>query len=463
MRKLDNLISEKATYVLAGVTLLGASLRLYHLDYQSLWLDELHSIIPTDPSNSLSSIIEYSKTDQPPLFFIYIHYAFSLFGYNELVGRMASAFLGILGIIGIYFLGKECDGKNVGLFGALLTAVSYYHIYYSQELRFYSMSFLFTVVSYFFFIRAFRRNNPIDFTGYVISTVCLLYTHYYGLIIFCTQILTFFILLPYKRDLRFVIASILSGVAVMLSFIPWVPVIIHDSGVETFWIKRPGPFFIAVYFYDYTGKDAFTTLLFLIFLFFFIQSLRSTTTSITKNRAIHLIVILWMAFSYLLPYIWSIASIPMLHDRYTIVTLPAWILMFSIGWEKIKGHNWKYTLSLMVILSSMINLAFFKQHYTRPYKDQFREAAEIVKSNNSFHRPIYSALSWNFNFYFRNTPDKVIDLATSDLSHVETFWLLQAHFPSGEMDEEIRKLNETFNVVERHAQYGANAILLKRK
>src|SRR5258706_14897451 len=96
--------------VLAGIILLGAGLRLYHLDYQSLWLDELHSIIPTDPSNSLSSIIEYSKTDQPPLFFIYIHYAFSLFGYNELVGRMASPFFGILGIIGIYFLGKECYG-----------------------------------------------------------------------------------------------------------------------------------------------------------------------------------------------------------------------------------------------------------------------------------------------------------------------------------------------------------------
>src|SRR6185503_270051 len=160
MRKLDNLISGNATHVLAGVILLGAALRLYHLDYQSLWLDELHSIIPTDPNNSLLSIIEYSKKDQPPLFFIYIHYAFTLFGYNELVGRMASAFLGLLGIVVIYFLGKECEGKAVGLFAASLTAISYYHIYYSQELRFYSMSFLFSALSYLFFIRAFKRSKP---------------------------------------------------------------------------------------------------------------------------------------------------------------------------------------------------------------------------------------------------------------------------------------------------------------
>jgi len=178
MRKLDDLISGNATYVLAGVTLLGAALRLYHIDYQSLWYDELHSIIPTDPNNSLSSIIEYSKTDQPPLFFIYIHYVFVLFGYNELVGRIASAFLGLLGILGIYLLGKECEGKTAGLFAALLTAVSYYHIYYSQELRFYSMSFLFSVLSYFFFIRAFKQNNPIDFIGYVILHTLLRISHF---------------------------------------------------------------------------------------------------------------------------------------------------------------------------------------------------------------------------------------------------------------------------------------------
>jgi mannosyltransferase len=463
MRKLDNLISGKATYVLAGVTLLGAALRLYHLNYQSLWLDELHSIIPTDPNNSLLSIIEYSKTDQPPLFFIYIHYAFTLFGYNELVGRMASAFLGLLGIIGIYFLGKECEGKAVGLFAALLTAVSYYHIYYSQELRFYSMSFLFSVLSYLFFIRAFKRNKLIDFTGYGIFTICLLYTHYYGLIIFCTQILTFFILLTYKRDLRFIMASIISGIVIMVCFSPWIPIIIHDSGIETFWVTRPGPFFVAVYFYDYTGKDAFTTILFLFFLFLFVQSFRNKTLIKPETRAIYLILILWMAFSYLLPYIRSITSTPMLHDRYTIVTLPAWILMFAIGWHTITSYKWKYTLSLTLVLSAMINLAFVKQHYTRLQKDQFREAAEIAKSTNQFHYPIYSGLSWYFNFYFRNTPEKVIDLNVADLSHVEYFWLLQAHHSPEEMDTEISKLRETFDVVEIHSQYEANAVLLKRK
>ena len=91
-------------------------------------IDELYSIVPAAPENSIRSIVEYSKGDQPPFFFLYIHYAFKFFGYNELVGRMACAFLGILGILAMYLLGKECSNKMTGLFASLLTAINYFHI-----------------------------------------------------------------------------------------------------------------------------------------------------------------------------------------------------------------------------------------------------------------------------------------------------------------------------------------------
>ena len=318
-------------------------------------------------------------------------------------------------------------------------------------------------LSYLFFIRAFKRNKLIDFVGYVIFTICLLYTHYYGLIIFCTQILTFVFLLIYKRDLKFILASITSGIVIMLSYIPWIPVIMGESDIKEFWIKPPSPFFVAVYFYDYTGKDAFTSLIFVILLFLFIQTLKNRILFNEESRLVYLILILWTAFSYLLPYIWSMTRTPLLHDRYTIVTLPAWFLMVAIGWDKVKDYKWKYGLSLMLVLSAMINLAFFKQHYTRLQKDQFREAAETVKAANPLHYPIYSGFPWHFNFYFRNIPDKVRDINDSDLSHVTNFWLLQGHYTSDQMNAEIMKLSENFEIVEKHSQFGANAVLLKRK
>ncbi|MCA6416913.1 MAG: glycosyltransferase family 39 protein, partial [Cytophagales bacterium] len=171
--------------------------------------------MPTAPENSLHSVIEYSKADQPPLFFIYIHYIFKIFGYNEIVGRIACAFIGLLSIPIIYFLGKEYHGKLTGIFAALLTGINYFHIYYSQELRFYTMAFFFASLSYLFYIRAFKYVRLIDFIGYSISTVCLLYTHYFGLIIFGTQALTFLILLKGKRNSKFVLLSISAAIVTL--------------------------------------------------------------------------------------------------------------------------------------------------------------------------------------------------------------------------------------------------------
>src|SRR5688572_14090497 len=115
--------------ILSVITLIGFVLRIYHLDFQSLWFDELHSIVPTDPANSLSSIIEYCKRDQPPGYFILLHYFLSAFGYNEVVGRSASVLLGVLAIPVMYFFGKEIKGQGVGIAAALLTSLNYMHIY----------------------------------------------------------------------------------------------------------------------------------------------------------------------------------------------------------------------------------------------------------------------------------------------------------------------------------------------
>lgn len=443
--------------------LLATGLRLYRLDYQSLWLDELYSIIPADPQNSLASIIEYAKSDQPPLFFIYIHYVFVLFGYNEIAGRAACAFLGVVGILAVYFLGKECGGKSVGLFAAFLTAFSYFHIYYSQELRFYSMAFLLSTLSYLYFIRAFRRNKVIDFAGYVVFTVCLLYTHYFGIIIFCTQMLTFPFILIYKRGVKFIISSLLSGMTVAIAFFPWIPIIINESHIKTNWIEVPHPFFLAEYFYAYTGKEIITTLVSLFFIYLFGKSLKEKSQIAGDIKPVYLIIILWIILSYLLPYVRSITSAPLLQPRYTIVTLPAWMLLFAMGWGRIENLKWKLALPFVLIVAFAGNMIFFKKHYTRLDKDQFRESSEVVKANNQSHYPIYSALPWHFNYYFRNQPEKVARLNKPDLASLEYFWLLQGHYNPDQMETEILELKENFKIVEKKTFLGSNAVLFKRK
>ena len=154
---------------------------------------------------------------------------------------------------------------------------------------------------------------------------------------------------------------------------------------------------------------------------------------------------------------------PMLANRYTIVALPAWFLIFSVGWDKIGSAKWKYALAIMLPLSAMINLAFFKKHYTRLEKDQFREASAIVISKNQSHYPVYSQLPWHFNFYFRNSVDKVNQLDANNLPKMQRFWLLQGNLWPEQAEAELKSLDGKFKIVDQYAFHDANAFLLERK
>ena len=58
---------------LFSIVLLALVLRLYHLDYQSLWVDEIASMNGSNPEMTVSSVIQYSVLDQPPAFFLLLH------------------------------------------------------------------------------------------------------------------------------------------------------------------------------------------------------------------------------------------------------------------------------------------------------------------------------------------------------------------------------------------------------
>ena len=324
--------------ILTALVGVGSFLRFYKLDFQGLWYDELHSIIPTDPANTLSSIVEYCKRDQPPAFFIYIHYVFKIFGYSEQVGRAGTALIGVLSIPATYFLGREFKNNAVGVAAAFIVTFNYFSIYYSQELRFYAFAFLFVILSFTFFIRAFKSGDPLSYLAYIVATIVLLYTHYFGMVIYATQVVIFVVVcLTLKPQVNTIVRSAVAGLIVGLAFIPWLPVVFSDLQIGAFWIQKPKAIFLAEYFYLYLGKDVVLTLTFAGFLFLFFQRLKPNREN--PDLLAIIILVLWLILSYAIPLVRSLVSTPILHVRYTIVTLPAWIVLFAWGWSLALGRN----------------------------------------------------------------------------------------------------------------------------
>lgn len=466
---------------LFAILLLAIFLRLYKLDFQSLWVDELYSIVPVYPLNTVEFIINYCKSDQPPLFFLILHFWMKLFSYTPLSGRMLVAVFGILGVIAMYFLGKEVSNRKIGLLASFLTSINYFHIYYSQELRFYSLLFLLTVLSFLFFVRSYKKRTFTYYVLYVISTIALLYTQYYGLIIFVTQgiIFIFYVILN-KEKISFIITGIVLAIIIFGSFIPWLEILIHDAQITSYWIQEPKPYFFFGYYRVYWGRDFLTekVTLFIgfIYIWHLVTSFRNKT--ITKEGTVTAILIIsWILFSYLIPYVRSVTSTPILFPRYTLVTLPAIFIVIALGLDLIKRKLFRVTLIALIFSGVMIHMFVVEKYYTVITKAQLREAAQVVIKNHKSDVIVYSNFEWWYNFYFYSTnprifvrgrypTDEKYDLAffINEVGNQKEFWVLSGQIESNALtDSQAAYTKENFRIKENHTFYQASAVLYERK
>src|SRR6266849_758649 len=104
---------QKAILLLVVILIIGAFLRFYRLSLESLWLDELSTMIESDPAWPLSKLITYLKCcDQhPPLFYLCERMVFTLLGRSEWTARLFPALAGVAGIWAMYLFGTELAGK----------------------------------------------------------------------------------------------------------------------------------------------------------------------------------------------------------------------------------------------------------------------------------------------------------------------------------------------------------------
>lgn len=154
---LINLI--KSNKVIFLFLIIGSFLRLYHLNFQSPWLDEIHTLNEANPKLSFNEVHDalLIAEPHPPLYFFIMNVVFKIFGYSIFIARMVSAIIGIAGLYSIYLLGKELFSKKAGIFAMILLSVNYFHIYYSQDARMYGLLFLTTTLSFYYLTRLISK------------------------------------------------------------------------------------------------------------------------------------------------------------------------------------------------------------------------------------------------------------------------------------------------------------------
>ncbi len=193
--------------LLLGILLAGTALRLFRLGADSLWYDETVSTLLA--GSSLPELLRHTAGDiHPPLYYILLRAWLIVMGYPtghadaagyglEFAAGFFSLFFGVLLIVLTYALARRVVGSRVATIAAGLVALSPYHVWYSQEVRMYTLGAALGVVAVLSLATGWglgaggwrpaavgrgqqtRRKAWIGWVGYAVAAAAGMYTLYY--------------------------------------------------------------------------------------------------------------------------------------------------------------------------------------------------------------------------------------------------------------------------------------------
>lgn len=380
----------KSTYFILGLILVtGFLLRIYKLSSQSIWLDEAGSIYHSQ-QNFIHAIS--FKDSTPALYYALLHFWITLMGTSEFSVRLLSVFFGTASVFIIYLLGAHIFNKKVGLYSALLVAFSPLHIYFSQEARTYSLFFALTLLSMYFYSKLNKFTSKWIITGYLISTVFLIYSHLYALLIVLVQNLHQFIINRFKLS-REVKAWVLIQFIVFIFYIPRM-IQLHGVISDNFhaWISQPSFLQLVYMVYNLFSGVVFSfygSALMLICSLLVLRYKFGNNTFFT----------LWILIPVLVPFTFSLLFIPIFIPKYIyFISLPLYILASRSLFE-MKAEIRPILISAMIILS--VSALLVQQNKTT--KDPWNKAAEYIQTNNQKEDKVIIIASYEimpFSYYF---------------------------------------------------------------
>jgi mannosyltransferase len=146
-------LDSRIQYVfLALITLLAIFLRFYKLGAWSFWIDEIFTL------NSIPWLSEW-PLPRLPIYLVLIRAALDIFGTSEWSARFVPALVGVLTVPALYFPIRWIMGTGVALLSMLLLALSPWHIYWSQNARFYTLLLLFYTLGLLLFYIGFEKGK----------------------------------------------------------------------------------------------------------------------------------------------------------------------------------------------------------------------------------------------------------------------------------------------------------------
>ncbi|MDP1845552.1 MAG: glycosyltransferase family 39 protein [Candidatus Moranbacteria bacterium] len=421
MEAVFRFLEKYRSYFLVLICLIvGAYLRFHHIGLRTFWLDEASSA--TLIKYNFSDLWrEIAQKDSCPAYLFFLKIWSLLFGDSEFALRSFSATAGLLSIAAIYRLGKMLFGKTAGLWAGFLLSINYFGIFYAIQARPYSLAILFSILSYYYFVKLIRNEkSALNVILYIVVTAVGIYIHIWFFLILGSQILYWLIKKAAKRS-YFIFA--IYPVFIILLSLPWASTLLRfgKNGASDCYGPAKLSAFSETFNYFMFGSAAVYIIFSLIVLASYFIGIKKEEEGdivryrlVEKTSGIKINENAYLLLNYLFfPLIsaWIISQfVPIyLTGRHEAVVLPAFILLVAGFWSTFP--NKKIILAAALILIALgIRSAEADKQAINSYKINDRTIArDLINNMTGNDVIIFTGLSRpSFDYYLPrvNTENK---------------------------------------------------------
>ncbi len=152
------------------ITLVALALRVYGIG-ADLWTDELMTIDQTVPMSFAEIIGSYQSSNNHLLMSLIIKASVMAFGMHEWAVRLGGAAFGVASVPALYRVARLALSRRSSLGAALLLAVSYHHVFFSQNARGYVAYVFFALLATRALVDALRDDRLSDWVQYGAATL----------------------------------------------------------------------------------------------------------------------------------------------------------------------------------------------------------------------------------------------------------------------------------------------------
>jgi len=385
------IIKHKFKYVFLFIFFIGLFLRIYNINFDDLWIDEMSTFWIANPNINISESYKNNSSLELQSFFynFIMRFYFQVFGYDVENSRYLSAVFSSLSILSVSYISYLISNKKSYLLTAFLISFNIFLISYAQELRAYSLVFFFISLSILFYLLILRSLNYFNIFFFILNILVAIFLHPFALIllfsIFTHIIINFFLKknLFKQNDFKIFILSILFVFLVSsIYYIIHLKNLIPNSSEAYFFLENPNfKFLTNMFFSKFFGSRSIGILFLLLFLFAIIKLYKK----ILELREIFFLLIFFI-LSYIVPIIYGFLFHPIIQAKYIIFVIISFVLIISDFINNLKNpiKNFLIIFITIITLGNLITEQTIKQFFSerRVYKPEINKSLKLIDNSN---------------------------------------------------------------------------------